>query len=265
MSRKVLFLAFLIVTLALAACAGNILGQNTVRGSGVLATEERDLPAFTAIRVNSSADVIVSSGPGQRVVASADDNVLPYLRTEVEGDTLVVDLRPEDGGGISILNARHPIQVEVTAPALSELVVNSSGDITAESLEGDDILLLIDSSGAITVGDVAGVRVRIVVNSSGNMDVARLEAEELDVRITSSGDVTVAGEVRSQQVNISSSGDYEAADLHSADATIDLSSSGNATVWVTNSLRSDRSSSGETRYYGSPASLLGEVNALGGR
>lgn len=265
MFRKSTFVTLLVITLALAACDGTILDQTTVRGSGVLGAEERNVPAFTTIRTASSVDVIVTSGPEQRVVASADDNVLPYLRTDVEGETLVVDVRPDGGGGLSILNTRHPMQVEVTVPGLTELVVNSSGDISAERLEGDDIALEINSSGDITVGEVRGDRVRIAVNSSGDMEVASLEADQLDVRITSSGSVTAAGEVRTQQVRISSSGNYEAAELRSADATVDLSSSGNATVWVTNSLRSDRSSSGETRYYGNPASVRGEVNALGGR
>jgi sRNA-binding carbon storage regulator CsrA len=265
MFRKGILAMLLVITLGLAACDGTVLDQTTVRGSGVLGTEERSLPAFTAIRLNSSADVIVSRGQEQRVVASADDNVLPYLRTDVEGDTLVVDVRPDGGGGISILNTRHPMQVEVTVPSLTELVVNSSGDISAERLEGNDIALEINSSGDITVGEVRGDQVRIVVNSSGDVEMMRIEAYQLDARMTSSGNVTLAGEVRSQQVRISSSGNYEAAELRSADATVDLSSSGNATVWVTNSLRSDRSSSGETRYYGNPASVRGEVNALGGR
>lgn len=91
------------------------MNQTTVRGSGVLGTEERDVPAFSAIHVESSADVILKYGAERRVVASADDNVLPYLRTEVEGDALVVDFRGDGGGGLSILDTQHPPQVEVTA------------------------------------------------------------------------------------------------------------------------------------------------------
>jgi hypothetical protein len=259
------FFTLFLVVLTLVGCNGSPLNQTTIRGSGVLGTEERDVPSFNAIRVNSSPDVILSSGAEQRVVAAADDNVLPYLRTDVEGDTLVVDLRADGGRGLSITNMRYPSQVQVTAPNVTALVVNSSGDITAERLEGDDVRLEINSSGDITVDAVRGERVRIEVNSSGDVEVGRLEADGLDVRITSSGRVTVAGEARSQRVRISSSGDYEAAELRSADATVDLSSSGDATVWVTNSLRGDRSSSGQIHYYGNPASVRGEVNALGGR
>jgi hypothetical protein len=257
------FTLFTIVTLA--ACNGTILDQTVVRGSGVLATEERDVPAFTAIRVQSSADVIVKAGDEQRVVASADDNVLPYLRTEVEGDTLVVDFRDDDSTGLSIMDTQHPPQVEVTAPGVVELVTTSSGNITADRLEGERIVLAISSSGDLSVDGVRAETVSIEVSSSGDMEVGLLEAGELDVEMTSSGSVRVAGDVVAQTVRVSSSGDYEAGELRSGEADVELSSSGNATVWVTDRLEADTSSAGKVSYYGNPPAVRGEVTALGGR
>lgn len=262
---KIHFFFTLFAFVTLAACNGTILDQTVVRGSGVLATEERDVPAFTAIHANSSIDVIVVNGAEQRVVASADDNVLPYLRTVVEGDALVVDFREDDGRGLSIMDTQHPPQVEVTAPNVVELVVNSSGAISAESLEGDEVTLAIHSSGRLSADAVRGDRVRIDVSSSGNLEVRLLEAGELDVEMTSSGDVRVAGDVAAQTVRVNSSGDYEATELRSGEADVDLSSSGNATVWVTDRLEAETSSSGKVSYYGNPPEVRGEVTALGGR
>lgn len=249
----------------LAACDGTILDQTVVRGSGVLATEERDVPAFTAIRVASSADVILKAGDEQRVVASADDNVLPYLRTKVEGDTLVVDFRDDDSAGLSIMDTQHSPQVEVTAPGVVELSTTSSGNITADSLEGERIVLEISSSGNLSVDTARGDTVRVKVSSSGDLEVALLEATDLVVEISSSGDVTLGGDAQSQDIRLSSSGNYDAAELRSGEAVVDLSSSGNATVWVTDRLEADTSSSGKVSYYGNPPTVRGEVTALGGR
>jgi len=44
-----------------------------------------EVPTFSAIRVASSVDVTFTRGDEQQVIAHADDNVLPYLRTTVEG------------------------------------------------------------------------------------------------------------------------------------------------------------------------------------
>jgi hypothetical protein len=264
MSRAHTSLLFLVFLLTLTACGGTFFNQTTVRGSAVLATEERDLPAFSAVEVDSSVEVTIVTGPEQQVVASADENVLPYLRTDVEGDTLVVDLRDE-GLGLSILDTRHQPEVQITAPAIAELKVNSSGSITAEQLEGDQVGVDVNSSGNIDVESVEAGAVRLEVSSSGNITIDSLETTGLTVTISSSGMVTVAGEVQSQEVRVSSSGNYEAGELQSADASVDLSSSGNATIWVTGSLRGESSSSGEIRYYGNPASVRGEVTALGGR
>lgn len=269
MSRIRYTFLFVVLLLLLAACGGfggiDLGDQVVVRGSGNLGAEERDVPSFTAIRVDSSADVVLKTGPAQQVVASADDNVLPYLRTEVEGDTLVVDFRADEGRGLSIMDTQHPAQVEVTSPDVAGLIVNSSGSITAEQLEGDRVAVEVNSSGDVDVDNISADSVRIEVGSSGNVTIGNLEAVELEVTLSSSGDVEVAGEVQTQDVRLTSSGNYEAAELRSADAAADLSSSGNATLWATNSLRAETSSSGKVSYYGNPPDVRGEVTAMGGR
>lgn len=255
----------LLMTLVACGAIGDLIGdQIVVRGSGVLASEERDLPAFSAVQVNSSIQVTIEAGSEQRVVASADDNILPYLRTEVEGDTLMVDLG-EEGNNINILDAQHQRTVAITAPAIEELVVNSSGSITAEALTGEQVAVETNSSGDIDVDAIRADSLRIVANSSGDVTIDDLEATALDATLNSSGNVEVAGEVQSQNVQITSSGNYDAAELRSTGASVQVSSSGNATLWVTGSLRGETSSSGEIRYYGTPPDVRGEVTALGGR
>lgn len=265
MSRLSLPLLLVFLLLPLLACDALLSDRTSIRGSGELASEAREVPAFSAIRVNSSADVILTRGTEQEVVASADDNVLPYLRTEVEGDTLVVDLRSDSRGGLSLTNLRHPPRVEVTAPNVTELVTTSSGNITANRMDGGRIVLESSSSGGVSVGSIQGDEVRIRVSSSGDVTVDELDAEQLDVRSTSSGDVTIGGgQAASQDVELTSSGNYEAGNLRSPQATVNSSSSGDATVWVTENLEADSSSSGRIRYYGSPA-VRGEATGLGER
>lgn len=265
---SLLYLAFLSMLTACGTIVNLVSDQIVLRGSGELASEERELPGFSAVHVNSSIDVTIETGPEQRVVASADDNILPYLRTEVEGDTLIVDLGEEDDN-ITIIDMEHPATVAITAPAIApaieELVVNSSGDITAEALTGEQVTVQTNSSGDIDVGAVSANSLRIITNSSGDVTIDGLEATALDATLNSSGNVDIAGEVQSQNVQLTSSGNYEAAELRSASASAQISSSGDATLWVTESLRGETNSSGDIRYYGSPPDVRGEVTALGGR
>lgn len=261
---SLLYLAFLSMLTACGTIVNLVSDQIVLRGSGELASEERELPGFSAVHVNSSIDVTIETGPEQRVVASADDNILPYLRTEVEGDTLIVDLGEEDDN-ITIIDMEHPATVAITASAIEELVVNSSGNITAEALTGEQVAVQTNSSGDIDVGAVSANSLRIITNSSGDVTIDGLEATALDATLNSSGNVDIAGEVQSQNVQLTSSGNYEAAELRSASASAQISSSGNATLWVTESLRGETNSSGDIRYYGSPPDVRGEVTALGGR
>lgn len=74
----------------------------------------------SAIRVARSVGVTFTRGDEQQVIAQADDNVLPHLRTTVKGHTLVVDLHANSAGGLSLRNVRHSPTVEVTAPDVVE-------------------------------------------------------------------------------------------------------------------------------------------------
>src|SRR5262245_28058978 len=87
---KKVFVCLFTVLLFFSSC--RFVTGERIRGNGHLTTETRSPGNFKSVSSHGSFDVIVSSG-GQEVKVEAEDNLLPYIETYVEGYTLHVDTK----------------------------------------------------------------------------------------------------------------------------------------------------------------------------
>lgn len=241
--RRLLFLVM--ASLAVFAC--NFSTQvDIVRGSGVMATEEREVQGVRGVTLGTFGNLTIALGEVETLTIEAEDNILPYLETNVRGGMLTI----RDEPGTSLLPTED-VHYTLTVTNLDELSVTSSGNIEAPALQADSF--------------------KVSSSSSGDIHLAGLNAGRADVEISSSGDVMIdEGQIEQQEISISSSGAYKAEDVRCARATVDISSSGNADIWVTDSLDAELTSSGNVNYYGDAAvdqsaSSSGRVVSLGER
>ena len=200
---RVLALTLSLGLMPLAACVISVGGTScslhTIQGSGVAATQERQVPAFQRVQVNGSAHAIVKVGGERRVSLSGDDNLLEYVETEVRGDTLHVGLQ---SGSYSF---RRGLTIEIQTPSLAGFTISGSSQASLSGLQGDECALSISGSGDLeATGQVERLRARI--SGSGTMDLAQLQARSLDADISGSGDMRVNAS-ESLNVSISGSGD----------------------------------------------------------
>jgi hypothetical protein len=220
MSKRA-FPALVLSLVPLAACVLSIDGGScsvhAMHGSGVAVSVERSVPAFSRVEVRGSADVVARVGGATALRLTGDDNLLPYVTTEVQGDTLVIALQPGS------YDFECDLVVELTSPRLESFAVSGSSDAELEGYQGGPLALAISGSGDVRAkGRVDHLQVSIT--GSGDMRLDELEAragavtiagsgnvrvaasESLDVRITGSGDVRYSGHpVLSQQVTGSGS------------------------------------------------------------
>lgn len=124
-ARALIVLAAIAAFLAFAGCT------KEKEGSGVQASETRDVGSFREVSLNGEADVVVTIGEDLVVTVRGDDNLLSDVNTEVNGETLEisqtddVDLEPQGG-----------ITVEITVPELEAAEVSGAGNITMERHTG---------------------------------------------------------------------------------------------------------------------------------
>ncbi|MGI5917051.1 MAG: GIN domain-containing protein [Anaerolineae bacterium] len=238
----------IIVLVALAVIlAGCGLSGPALRGSGMVASETRDVGNFTHITMGGVGELTLRQGEETSVMVEADDNLLPYIETVVEGDTLRLSIDVIPGRSV---RPRRPIRYTITMPTIEGLRSTGATTIHAEVIDTD--------------------RLTLNVSGSGDIIIDRLQADEIIVEISGSGNVGVAGRVEAQQLQVGGSGSYFADDLESRRISAQIQGSGEATVWASESLDARISGSGDLRYYGSPQTNVspsgsGSLTPLGER
>ncbi len=228
-----------ITVLLFSACSSGFL-----RGSGDVITEDEQVSNFNRVELDGPGELNISQGDEESLSVETDDNIMPYVKAEVRGDTLYLGL--ESGNFTSVSPTR--LIYTLTLIDLNSIKVDGSGDIKSRGIETN--------------------RLEIIIDGSGNITIEPLLADEVDVTIDGSGNVMLTGEVTNQDVLIDASGEYLAGDLRSESVEVVSDGSGDATVWVTDSLDVLIEASGSVNYFGSPTvnstiSGSGDVNRLG--
>ena len=286
MNKRTVISTIMLVALLVSGC-----GFQIVTGSGKIVTETRDVSGFTSITLNGIGDVYVTQGQSASLTIEAEDNLVPYFETVVQGSTLTIGQKPEYTG--TNLRPTKPIKFTVTLPELAAVTLAGSGnfiigdiqttgdfkisllgsgDITTGDLEAANVNINLAGSGDVTLGAVTAdavssttagsgnisyqkinaTTVGLSILGSGNVQLGTVTAESISSTASGSGDVTAAGEVTDQTVQTMGSSDYHANALKSQTATIHVSGSGDSQVSATGTLNVTILGSGDVAYSGSP-------------
>jgi hypothetical protein len=209
--------------------------KKSINGSGTLKIEERTLGEFKSIDISCGFDLDVKCGEKQKVVISCDDNILPYVITEVKGDILKIyskeNLKPIAGNKITI-----------SAASINDIDLSGSSDINVDGISSEKFGLDISGSGDVKL--------------AGN-------ATQFDIDISGSGNATITGKTTNLNVDIAGSGKVRVKDLIAENVTVDIAGSGNAEVYASKNLDIDIAGSGNVLYYGNPAKVTKEVLGSG--
>ena len=138
-----------------------------ITGNGNIRTEKRNVSDFHGVKSGGSIDVEIKSGDTYSVSVEDDDNLLPYIITEVNDGVLEVYYKSNTS-----INEDHA-KVYVTAPSLDKIVAAGSADITASDIlkSTKNIDMNVSGSGSIK-GEVNAPAINISVFGSGNIDLS---------------------------------------------------------------------------------------------
>ena len=242
MSKRQASIAALLATLIIAVLLLGACSAKVVRGSRSYVTETREVRGFDRVTLAGSGDVTLIQGERESLTVETDDNIMPYITTQVRGNTLTLGAK----SGVSLSPTR--LRFALTVVDLEGITITGSGNVTTERLDAD--------------------RIEIKITGSGNVRIDGLEADRATVEVSGSGNVDLAGTVNALEITVSGSGNYRGEDLRSETASVKVTGSGNATVWATESLDVHLTGSGSARYYGTPQVNLtgsgsGNVKSLG--
>ena len=209
--------------------SGNLNTERVV-GSGVLKEENRPLKGFNRISLEAGGVAEITqgaSGGTSSLTVTADENLLPYIISEVHGGELRISVKE----GVSLAPSQA-LRYTITVNDLAGLVVSGSSEAKMGQLTGDQLSLQASGMGKIALGPV--------------------QVSKLVVKASGSGSIEVTGQSASLEVDMSGASRLAAGDLQCQAArwrfrARDRRWSGRPGLWT-----SQLSGSANLRYYGAP-------------
>lgn len=230
MKIKLLFLATIwvfpgIFVIGCIVVNGDAFSVEKIYGSGTVITKERDVPVFDQIHLKGSGKVYLAKASSQKVRVETDDNLMPYIQTEVENGKLVISHERK--------NIRPTVlKIYISATNLEGVSISGSGDINVS----DKFI------SRNFYADIAG---------SGDMSL-NVRANSLESSISGSGSIYLVGSADSYDATITGSGDVDAFEMQARESSVVITGSGNCRVNVSERLSAKITGSGDVLYRGHP-------------
>ena len=182
--------------LTFAGCDISILDRG-VPGSGVAATENRDIESFTKIEFAGGADIAIACGSAPSLKVTTDDNLMDLIDTQVVDGVLKIRFSEK-------VSPKVTPKFVITTEQLDELEIAGAASCKLRGLDGESLKLKIAGAGKVVAeGTVKDVEIDIA--GAGRIDGVELIARNMDVDVAGSGAVTVSA-IDHLKVSIAGSG-----------------------------------------------------------
>ena len=200
-----------------------------IDGNGQVITKTRNISDYDHVLIAGNMDVEFVSGEEGTVIIKGESNLIPYLKTEVNGASLKIYFEK----GYSISTSRNTkLLVTVSFTDLEEVALSGSGNVsTKKSIKANSFSTSLSGSGSIKL---------------------LIEASKIFVNIKGSGNVSLEGNTEKIECNITGSGDLGAYDLNSKTANASVIGSGGIKINVADKLVARVIGSGDIDYKGNP-------------
>ncbi len=216
--RQLIFpLTLALVSQALIGCGNARFWIDSVRGDGVMKTEERVVAAFDAIEMRGGMDLKVRVGSESLVLINADSNLQNYIVTEVKDGTLKIWYERS-------VRSDQRLTAEIGMPSLTGIEISGSSRLDVSGLQ--EASFDVDVSGSAR-GTIEGRvdHLDIDIAGSSNLDCSNLEATDVAVSIAGSARIKTYA-TNSLDVGVAGSGEV----LYRGQPSVTVDQAGSARV-----------------------------------
>lgn len=228
----------LILTASIILYSCDFIGGERVDGNGKISTENRQLNGFKNVSSSGPMDIVLTQSSNYSVQVKGDENLLQYIITETDGNTLKIKTKP----GYN-LHPEKNLEVLISSPSFSDISLGGSGDVSSEN--------------TLTSSD----KMNFDVSGSGDINV-KIDAPEVESHSSGSGDISFSGKAGEADMSVSGSGDIHCFGLTTETTSITINGSGDADVYANKQLTVKVNGSGDVRYKGN-ASVDSHINGSG--
>ena len=165
----ILVVVIAVLGLSLTACFPggfyNPITNKTIGGSGEVITESRDVSNFERVDLRGIGNLEIVQGDEESLTITADDNLMQYITTEVENDTLVIGMKPNLS-----LDPSRTIEYKLVLKSVSSVVLSGFGNIDSEGLTGEDLEVKLHGSGDIRLGTLESDTLLVRISGFGDFE-----------------------------------------------------------------------------------------------
>ena len=211
-----------------------------IDGSGTIKKESREVGNYTAISSAGSLDVKISYGTNKAIEVEGDDNLLPYIETEVDGNTLKIKSKKYYN-----LSSHRKIIVYVNLTKITGISLAGSGNI-------------IGSGNFINDG-----KTTFSMAGSGNINIDFKTINKANISIAGSGNVNLKGDAEILAISIAGSGNANCENIIANEVSTSIAGSGNIKCTANKSINASILGSGDVYYKGAATDIKKSVLGSG--
>ncbi len=207
-----------------------------VRGNGNITIEERLIGTFNEVNTGGSFDVILTEGREGKLTLEGEENILPYIITEVKDDKLKIKVKNNT-------NIKFTQKLTITVP-----------------FENIETISLGGSGNVISKKTITGDEINFSVGGSGNIET-KVKANTIKSSVGGSGNIRLAGSADKMKCSIAGSGNIKAYGLSVKSLKASIAGSGDIQITIKEKIKATIVGSGNVYYRGNPKSI--DANSIG--
>ncbi|WP_268846795.1 head GIN domain-containing protein [Flavobacterium aestivum] len=237
MKKSILLLALSILSFTINTNAQQSSG-NKIKGNGKIITEKRTTAEYDGIYVSGFFDVVLVSGTEGAISIKGEENLLPHIKVEVEGNILKIYSEKN-----LHFSTKKNIVLTVPFEQISSVSLSGSGDIVSKNT-------------------IICPTFKAKLSGSGDLTLD-VKTTDFETNLSGSGDVVLTGSSDNLVSKTSGSGDVDAINLITKKANLTISGSGDMKANCSESLFARVSGSGDITYKGNPKTKDTKVSGSG--
>lgn len=203
--------------------------------------ETRTITDFNAVVLNGVGEVFIQQTKERTLIVETEAQWLPYIRTKVHNQTLVLDIDPKAQRLFS--HPPHHLTYSITTPTLVQMHLQGSGTIKARQ--------------------ITTPKLRITSGGSGKLSVHNLKTEQLDVQLDGASFCEMEGEATLQTIQVNGVGQFSGLNLRGSRVKTHISGTGQAQVNASTHLDAAIFGMGSISYAGNPKTITRKIAGMG--
>ncbi|KXK01564.1 MAG: hypothetical protein UZ17_ACD001001790 [Acidobacteria bacterium OLB17] len=152
-------------------------------GSGNIETAKRDVADFDRLEVSGVFDVEVTRGDAYSVEVTADDNILPLIRTEVDDRTLSIFADAK-------ISKSSKLRVVITAPNIEYAETSGVSKLVLNDVSNESLSLRASGASSITASGTTG-SLSVDISGASKAESSKLSAKRATVETSGASNACI--------------------------------------------------------------------------